>query len=398
MTKQLTILPTSLEPSILANTFVFAGAGTGKTERIVDDAIRLVGESKRVLVLTYTQNNQKEVSDRFVTKHRGAHHAFTVKGLLTFYLEEIIRPYQRALFPKRIESFLLNESDPHKRNGYTIPGRKEVLDNGTYNPLYYLTPCHTQAHSALLAKFAHTVIKQTNGAPIRRLEAIYHQLYFDECQDMVGWDFEVLSMLAKSKELSITCVGDFRQTIYETAVTSKKPGTGAEKVAHLLKLKFVQEEMNESRRSILEICDYADKLHVAEGYPALISNVVAPEEYCDHQGVFVVRESDARSYFARYQPVILRHSVTAGREYDDVTLRRMTFGKSKGLGFPRIAIIPTKTHLRFLQGHVAALRKGKTDEPRNKFYVALTRAMYSVALIVPDNIVPKCQVPVWMPT
>jgi DNA helicase-2/ATP-dependent DNA helicase PcrA len=379
----------------LPNIFVFAGAGTGKTERIVDEAIRLVDESKRVLVLTYTRNNQKEVSDRFLAKYRGAHHAFIVKGLLTFYLEEIIRPYQRALFSKRIDGFLLNESDPHKRNGYTIPGRKEVLDNGAYNPLYYLTPCHTQAHSALLAKLAYTVIKQTNGAPIRRLEAIYDRLYFDECQDMVGWDFEVLSLLAKSKELSITCVGDFRQTIYETAVTSKKPGTSAEKVAHLRKLKFVQEEMNESRRSIMEICNYAGKLHAAEGYPALVSNVVAPEEYRDHQGVFVVRESDARSYLALYQPVILRHSVTAGAKYDGLTLRRLTFGKSKGLGFPRTAIIPTKGHLQFLQGDVGALGKGKTDEPRNKFYVALTRAKYSVALIVPDNIVPKCQVPVW---
>lgn len=382
----------------MANTFVFAGAGTGKTELIVNEAIRLVGESKRVLILTYTQNNQKEVSNRFLTKHRGAHHAFTVKGLLTFYLEEIIRPYQRALFPKRIDRFVFNQSDPHKQlNGYTIPGRKEVLENGTYNPLYYLTPCHTQAYSSLLAKFACTVIKQTNGAPIRRLEAIYHQLYFDECQDMVGWDFEVLSLLAKSKELSITCVGDFRQTIYETAVTSKKPGTSAEKVAHLLKLKFVQEEMNESRRSILEICNYAGKLHAAEGYPTLVSNVVAPEEYRDHQGVFVVKESDARSYFALYQPVILRHSVTTGTQYDDLALRRITFGKSKGLGFPRTAIIPTEAHLQFLQGDVEALSKGKTDEPRNKFYVALTRAMYSVALIVPDKIVPKCQLPVWVP-
>lgn len=381
----------------MVNTFVFAGAGTGKTQRIVDEAIRLLGESKRVLILTYTQNNQKEVSDRFLTKHRGAHHAFSVKGLLTFYLEEIIRPYQRALFPKRIDGFLFNTSDPHKKDGYTIPGRKEVLDNGTYNPLYYLTPCHTQAYSSLLAKFACTVIKQTNGAPIRRLEAIYHQLYFDECQDMVGWDFEVLSLLAKSK-LSITCVGDFRQTIYETAITSKKPGTSTEKVAHLLKLKFVPEEMNESRRSILDICNYAGKLHAAEGYPTLVSKVVAPEEYRDHQGVFVVKESDARSYFARYQPVILRHSVTAGTEYDDLALRPMTFGKSKGLGFPRTAIIPTEAHLQFLQGDVKALSRGKTDEPRNKFYVALTRAMYSVALIVPDNIVPKCQPPVWMPT
>ncbi|MCS0591958.1 UvrD-helicase domain-containing protein [Massilia norwichensis] len=381
----------------MPNTFIFAGAGTGKTERIVDESIRLVHESKRVLVLTYTQNNQKEVLERFLVKHRGIHDDFRVKGLLTFYLEEIIRPYQREFFSKRIEGFILNDADPHKKNGYNIPGRKEILTNGKYNPLYYLTSCQTQAHSALLAKFAYTIIKKTNNAPIQRLEAIYDSLYFDECQDMVGWDFEVLSLIAKSKKISITCVGDFRQTIYETAITSKKPGTSNEKVAHLKKLKFAQEEMNESRRSVPEICNYASKLHTQEDYPPLKSNVVPPEEYRDHQGVFVVKESDARTYLTLYQPVILRQSVAAGTKYNDLGLRCITFGKSKGLGFPRTAIIPTQAHLQFLQDNNRAFSQGKTDESRNKFYVALTRAKYSVALIVPNKIAPNCHVPTWAP-
>jgi DNA helicase-2/ATP-dependent DNA helicase PcrA len=381
----------------LPNVFVFAGAGTGKTQRIVSEAVPLVAASKRVLVLTYTENNQRELADRFRNAHRGAHPAFTVKGLLTFYLEEIIRPYQRALFPTRIESFLLIGEDPHKRNGMNIPGRGEKLPNGRFNPLYYLTPCQTKAYSTLLAKFAWTVIKETDGAPLRRLAEIYDSVYFDECQDMVGWDFEVLAQLVKSKLFDITCVGDFRQTIYETANTTKKPGTSAEKVAYLKKLKFISEEMTESFRSIQAICDYAGRLHAAEGYPALNSNVLVPAEYGDHQGVFVVKESDARDYLRRYQPMMLRHSVKSGLEYDDLTLQRMTFGKSKGLGFPRTAIIPTTPQLKFLQDDGAAFGKGKTEEPRNKFYVALTRARYSVAIIVPDNLAPRCHIPLWKP-
>lgn len=378
----------------MPNVFVFAGAGTGKTERIVNEAIGRIARKERILVLTYTENNQKEVGSRFLLKHRGAHPAFTVNGLLTFYLEEIIRPYQRAIFPKRIDGFILNDSDPHKRNGKNIAGRTERLASGAFNPLYYLTPCRTKAHSALLAKFACAVIKETGGAPIQRLAEIYDSLYFDECQDMVGWDFEVLSLLAKSKQFSITCVGDFRQTIYETASTTKKPGSGPEKVAYLEKLKFVREEMNESHRSVQEICDYAGRLHAADGYPTLVSNVVAPDEYKNHQGVFIVKESDAHAYFARYQPVVLRHSVKSGAEYDGLPLRRMTFGKSKGLGFARTAIIPTKPHLQFLQDDPKAFG-GKTEETRNKFYVALTRAKYSVALIVADAIAEKCHLPVW---
>lgn len=379
----------------MPNVFVFAGAGTGKTERIVNEAMARIADHRRILVLTYTENNQRELANRFLLKHRGAHHGFVVKGLLTFYLEEIIRPYQRAIFPNRIEGFILNDSDPHKRNGRNIAGRTEKLASGAFNPLYYLTPCSTQAHSSLLAKFACAIIKETGGAPIRRLADIYDSLYFDECQDMVGWDFEVLALLAKSKQFSITCVGDFRQTIYETASTTKKPGSSQEKVACLEKLKFVREDMNESRRSVQAICDYAGRLHAAEGYPALISNVVAPDAYSDHQGVYAVKASDAPAYFALYRPVILRNSIRSGIEYDGLPLQRMNFGKSKGLGFARTAILPTKPQLQFLQDHPAAFGNGKTEEPRNRFYVALTRAQYSVALIVPDIVVAKCHLPVW---
>lgn len=146
---------------ILPNVFVVAGAGTGKTERIVSEAIGRVARNDRVLVLTYTENNQNEVGNRFLLKHRGAHHAFTVKGLLTFYLEELIRPYQRAIFPRRIEGFILNDSDPHKRNGRNIAGRSEKLATGAFNPRYYPRPPHpptllaiTRGSFPMIAKLA----------------------------------------------------------------------------------------------------------------------------------------------------------------------------------------------------------------------------------------------------
>lgn len=362
----------------------------------MNDAIKLIETGQRVLVLTYTINNQQELQQRFVRNNRGSHPAYSVKGLFTFYLEEIIRPYQRALFPKRIEGFVFNTSDPHKRNGYTIPGRSEIV-NGKINPLYYLTDNDTAAHSTLLAKLAYTIIKATDGAPIRRLEAIYNQLYFDECQDLVGWDYEVLALLSKSKQLKTTCVGDFRQTIYDTAVTNKKPGTNVEKLQFLKKLKFDEEQMNISHRCVQSICDYAGTLHAADGFPNLKSRATVPAEHAHHIGVFQVKETDASRYLEMFRPVLLRLSISSGLEYNDIPLKRLTFGTSKGLGFPRTAIIPTTPHLNYLQGQADALNKGKTEVAKNKFYVALTRARYSVALIVPDRLVAKCSLPIWSP-
>lgn len=380
----------------MPNTFIFAGAGSGKTERVVSDSIKLIDVGMRVLVLTYTINNQQELEQRFARNNCGSAPSFTVKGLYTFYLEEIIRPYQRVLFTKRIERLNFNEFDPHKRNGKYIYGRGEIV-NGKYNPLHYLTADGSGAHSMYLAKLACAIIKETGGLPIRRLEAIYDQLYFDECQDMVGWDYEVLSWLSKST-MSITCVGDFRQTIYETAQTTKSPGTNVQKLDYLKKLKFNEEPMNVSYRCAQPICDYAGQLHARDGFVGLKSEAELPTEFADHVGVFLVKETDARRYFNKYAPVLLRHGVSSGTEYDDTALRKVTFGKSKGLGFPRIAIIPTAPHLKFLQGKANAFGMGKTDETRNKFYVALTRARYSVALIVPDKLAAKCNLPLWPPT
>lgn len=50
----------------------------------------------------------------------------------------------------------------------------------------------------------------------------------------------------------------------------------------------------------------------------------------------------------------------------------------------------------FVAIHLMAFGNGKTEEPLNKFYVALSRAKYSIALIVPDAIVGNGHLPVWL--
>lgn len=379
----------------MANKFLFAGAGTGKTERVVSDAIELIRSGKRVLVLTYTTSNQREIYDRFVLKFGARSDFFSVKGIFSFYLEDLIRPYQRVMFPDRIGEVLFNQTDPHKtKNGRNIPGRKEKVGD-KYNPDFYLTKDRGSAHSTYLAKLVCAISKEAKGAPLRRLEALYDHVFVDECQDLVGWDYEVLALLVKSKTITTTCVGDFRQTIYQTARTSKKPGTMTEKVEALRKLKFDEEKLDESRRSVQSICDFAGKVHEGAGFPPLTSNVMAPPEESHHVGVFVVKESDARRYFELFQPVVLRNSVASGKQYDDIPLKRVTFGDSKGLGFARVAIIPTEPQLNFLMGNAKAFDEGKTETSKNRCYVAFTRAKYSLAIIVADDRAAQCNILPW---
>lgn len=382
----------------MPNELWIAGAGSGKTYKIITDAIEVIKGGGRVLVVTYTTNNQAELRARFVERYGTSSERFIVKGLFSFYLEDMVRPYQRVVFPDRITAHCFTENNPHLIPGTTfyIKGRAEKLDNGTINPLHYLTPCKTKAYSGLLAKLATHIATLSNNAPAKRLKEIYQRVFFDEVQDLVGWDYEVIKSLTKVMVDSICCVGDFRQTIYDTTFGHKAPQTSQQKVDYFVgKLRFDRHPIPKNRRCIQEICDLADSIH-AGLFEKTISDVgKVPDEMAHHYGLFVVKQSHAADYLAAFQPQVLRWSSTTGSAYLPVGLMGNTFGSCKGLGFDRVLIIPTDKYLKFIGGNTKVFDKDKTEESRNKLYVAITRARYSLAFLVEDRLVAGLPYPVW---
>ena len=60
----------------------------------------------------------------------------------------------------------------------------------------------------------------------------------------------------------------------------------------------------------------------------------------------------------------------------------MNFGQAKGLNFERVLILPNGPIKKFLKtGDIK-----KVEKSRAKFYVALTRARYSVAFLYDDEV------------
>jgi len=93
--------------------------------------------------------------------------------------------------------------------------------------------------------------------------------------------------------------------------------------------------------------------------------------------VFFIKPSDVNEYLHKYSPMQLRDKVNVkvNSEYD-----AMNFGESKGMSFDRVIIYPTSTMLKWIQNHSESL----AFQSRSKFYVAVTRARYSVAIVF-DN-------------
>lgn len=380
----------------MGNELWIAGAGSGKTHKIIQDAIEVIEAGGRVLVVTYTTSNQAELRSRFVEVYGGSSDDFIVKGLFSFYLEDLVRPYQNVVFPERIVTTAFTEHNPHLRPGTKkwFPNRGEKIGDAL-NPLHFLTSCKTKAYTGLLAKLATRIATKSKNAAAKRLKDIYQRVFFDEVQDLVGWDYDVIKALSKAMPDSICCVGDFRQTIYTTTFGHKAPQTPLEKIEYFQSLKFEPRSLPKNRRCIQEICDLSDTIHPGL-YEKTRSEVErVPDEVSHHYGAFVIKPSQVSDYLAMFKPQVLRWSSSMGRGYLPPSLSYHTFGSSKGLGFDRVLIVSPEKHLKYLGGEDNVFDKDKTEESRNKLYVAITRARYSLAFVVEDALIDKMQLPLW---
>lgn len=103
-----------------------------------------------------------------------------------------------------------------------------------------------------------------------------------------------------------------------------------------------------------------------------------PDKYKQHLGVFCVPKGSLNAYLAQYNPVILRLNKITNTALCEGR-RAHNFGEAKGCGFERVLILPTEKYKEFLAGDITVFDNDKTHEARNKLYVAITRARYSVA-------------------
>src|SRR5689334_23030018 len=75
-----------------ANEVVIAAAGSGKTKRLIDEA--LADRSKRVLIVTYTRENLREIESRLWKAAGTEPHQVISMTWFEFLLREVVKPYQ----------------------------------------------------------------------------------------------------------------------------------------------------------------------------------------------------------------------------------------------------------------------------------------------------------------
>jgi len=357
------------------NVLTLAVAGSGKTKQIVD-ACAAADDGERILVLTYTMQNQQELRTRLAVT-AGHRHTVEVVGWFTFLINHFVRPYTPYLFPgRRVGGFETASGYQQKvkitevRRYFTVPG---------------------DVRSAHLPHLAVLLNSEANGRPIARLERIFDVVYIDEAQDLTGYDLEVLKLLFDSR-IEVRLVGDTRQaTLSTNPQEPKNKGYRGERIVDWFREqerggRLRIEHSAETWRCRPEIAAFADDLFDANrGYAATESKNTT---VTDHDGLYLVRSEHVDAYVAAFAPQPLRASKSSGKAHDHLPF--MNFGIAKGSSRQRVLVFPTAPIRDLLQ-------KGKPLAAASTMglYVAVTRARQSVAFILDEPGISP--LPYWRP-
>lgn len=366
------------------NRLIIASAGSGKTTQIVEEALSI--SDGNVLITTYTQANEKEIKKKIIQKKKSIPSNITIQTWFSFLIQHGVKPYQGALndvmFNEDVKGLnLVSELSGKKVNSEGEPiiynGRPLFWGEADFRKHYF--DSGWKIYSDKLSKFAFKVNSETENEVFDRISRIYSHIFVDEVQDLAGHDLEIIKLLFKS-DSQVLLVGDPRQVTYLTHLERKHSKYSDGKIKKFLKDKckslikdgIDEESLKFSHRNNEMICKYSSQLY--PGFPESEPCECCEKEDTGHDGVFLVRPDEVEVYLETFEPTQLRWSsaVDINSNYPV-----MNFGESKGLTFDRVLIYPTSTMLPWIEDHTKEL----AGETRAKFYVGLTRARYSTAII-----------------
>ena len=353
------------------NILILAAAGSGKTTYIVKQALNI--KNQKVLITTYTIQNKREIEKKFIEIKGCIPANITIQTWFSFLLQHGVKPYKNSLYRGNIEGFCFTNNIP---NNYV---KKNDVER------YFFTKNHL-IYSLRLSEFAFECNKKSNNLVMDRISKIYNYIFIDEAQDLAGYDFLFIEELMK--ETNMTLVGDLRQRTYKTTNQTKNKSFN-------IKSYFEQEDkkinieinttiLQKNYRSCAYICSFSDRIY--PDYPKTEPNTLIKN---NHMGIFLIQEEDLEKYLESFNSIqlIWNKKTKTNKKY-----KTINFGNSKGLTFDRVVVYPTKEIVKWLKNNQSDLAK----EARAKFYVAVTRARYSVAFVLNNKDIESIKdIPIW---
>lgn len=348
--------------------FIHACAGSGKTQYIIDHCSQSQPIVRR-LIITLTLTGQDELEGRLQKNIGPSVPVPEVTGWYAFLINHIVRPYLPLLFPEqRVTGFKFDTGDTRKSLQFK---RKE-------DPRRYFSETG-MIYKDNLEELATRLIDKAGGLVESRLRRIYDEILIDEAQDVSRSGLDVIERLLRQDSVRCLLVGDSRQSLLDSSLSSRKNMKAdrqnlIEWYRELEKSRCLKiEEKVETYRFNQAIADFSDTIFPRRfGFSSTVSRM--KDESC-HDGVFLVAKEDLDRYLTEFNPTVLRHSSSSWR--DQTAHNPITFGKSKGRTYQRVIILATRPIQEF-----CLKDKELSDKSACAFYVAVTRARYSVAIVI----------------
>jgi DNA helicase-2/ATP-dependent DNA helicase PcrA len=360
----------------MSSKIIIAAAGSGKTTYIINSSSET--SQLNTAVLTFTNENEENIKERFLNKFGFIPCHIEVQSWFAFLLEHGARPYQGKLRKEKITGLHLVSGKSgfrykSKNGGHSVYWAESDTEKYYFNS-------KGQIYSDKLAKFVVSCNTESGGAVFRRIAGLFNVIYIDEVQDLAGYDYEILKLLLKNG-IAIQCVGDPRQTTYRTHYDNKHKNFNASNLHTFLakeckKIPIIHDTqtLNASYRNPIEIIQLSSAL-----YPSLVTPRCNVSRDSRFSGVYYIPESHKN----RYLDILGATQLQSRKDAKGVSIShpRVNFGKSKGCEFDYVLIFPTKDMFAWLKLNSSKLK----EQTRSQLYVALTRAKFGAAVIIPDK-------------
>lgn len=370
---------------------MIAAAGAGKTTFLVQEALRIT--DRKVLITTFTDENVREIKNKFVEINGFIPQNIIIKGWFSFLLQDCLKPYQCALHEELFSKSIGFNYWEKGQSGFRYYWKGRPLYWGEKDFFKYYFDSSLSIYSDKLSKFIVRIHEKDKELIYKRLAKIYGYIFIDEVQDLAGYDLDIIKNIYSDIQ-NVIAVGDPRQTTYSTHHSQKYEKYSKGKIRnfffeHLNGICEIDEvTLCKSHRNEQIICHISSQLF--PDFTPSESCECCNDSHIEHLGIFYVPESKYLNYLEQYKPTQLRWD--SRNKKVNTQYPAMNIGSSKGLTLDRVILYPTSQMIEWFKDETKTFEQ----QTQSKFYVGLTRARYSLGILIADK--ELCKVKPLFPT
>lgn len=352
------------------STIMLAAAGSGKTYYIANH----LDPFKKNLIITFTNQNVKNLEREIIKKHGKVPKNTKVLTFSSFTYRWLLKPFEPILKIGNREGITSVGVEVHKS-----PEPQSL--NGKPNPKYYKKDdlkhylYYQKYYSSRMSSLFNEQKIGVKKIILQRLIRFCDCIYFDELQDFMEADFNLIQFFTKSKDIEVIAVGDFYQhSVSKSNKTASKPFKkgqiyiSKEEYKSLFPDTIVIDEKTliKSRRVPKEICEFIksklkihiESLSIVKGQFELVSDREKIIQVLTDQSIHKLFYQESSKY---------------------TCLPSINWGYSKGDTYKQTCIILTSTFNKLFNDDFSITNLSSTQI--NTLYVAITRATHQIYFI-----------------